>query len=154
MTYDPSQIEVGERILQDLETTIKAISTPDYAFKMKHVGRYKGTILQNIPEFPACVIVPLEETVVEKINPLHEHTLPVALILGYRGADWREKVRQLALDVQVAVLSDYTRGNLAMDTRWKGLTPIESDPTKSFGGIQANIEIVYRTLYHEPTTPH
>lgn len=151
MSYDPSQYPVGERIVQNVESTLLAIASPTYATDVRKVHRWDGNAFDAI-DYPAITIVEGVEKTDDNVGKIIRHELPISLVIGLIDQDWFRKLKKLLADVRVALMTDHTRGGLAEDTKILSLEVFDSTPSEPLGVAQIDLRIRYRTLFHDPTT--
>lgn len=154
MTYDPSILPVRERILANLQTTLESVTgAPTYALKLEQVKRFGGNTQTKITDYPGCIIVPQEERTDDGRICIQEHWMPVDLLLVVRKETWRQDINKLLADVRVALLSDYTRGGLAVWTKTIAEDVYEPATTEPVASARMQIQIYYRTAFDDPTAP-
>jgi len=149
MAYDPTADTIREKILDNIETTLRTIIEPAYGSTLTNVVRYIGNDFE-VTNYPAVAIVPGLQRNDDSRLALIEHTLPITLLLMVRAQNWRQKIERLTADVRVALLSDYTRGGVALTTRHTGDEVFDSEPSSPLGAAQVNLDVLFRTLYHDP----
>lgn len=149
MAYDPTADTIRLQILDNIESTLRTILEPTYGTSLYNVQQYMGNDFE-VTNYPAVVIVPGLQRNDDGRLALIEHALPVTLLLMVRAQDWREKIDRLVADVRVALLTDYTRGGVALTTRGTGEEVYDSEPSSPLGAAQVNVEVLFRTLYHDP----
>jgi hypothetical protein len=145
---------VREQVLANLVSVLAAMAPPATNYRFQTVRRWGGGILERGLEQPACLIIPVVETSNQERQAIIEHELDVALTCSLLDADWQTKIEQLAADVRVAVLADYSRGGAAMDTRIISTEIFPALPGSPLACAQVNLRIVYRTLFTDPSEPH
>lgn len=146
----PSGTPVKEAILQDLETTLAAISAgADYYTSVATVTRV-NTVAIDLPEFPAIVLTPLGT---EYDPPGQATTLAIAghyriratLVVRTR-TDAVEDLENFIRDCHKAMLVDTTRGGLAIDTRLvSDEVYYPTDIEEPVALAELTIMVIYRT---------
>lgn len=61
-----------------------------------------------------------------------------------------KKRNRILADIRKAVMSDYTRGGLAIDTMWGPSSSFMNDGDFVFEGVMAEIRVHYRTEHNDP----
>ena len=151
MSYAPSAPTIRERILQNLEATLRAINgAPTYRHHVRKVYRFFGNAFQIGGGLPAIVIVPDVQRNTDQRSFLIEHTLPIRLLLVVESQSWRTELEALLADCRVSLLADWTRGGIALTTRILGEEVFDSEPSAPAGGAQMDLEVLFRTLYQDP----
>lgn len=149
MTYSPLTDSIRERILQNLESTIGAIAPPTYSTKVAVVQRFAGNDLL-FANYPGVAIVPgVLETNDQRLGLL-EHKLQISLLVMVKSQRWRRDLDRLLSDLRVAILEDWTRGGVALDTHATVEEIVDSEPSSPLGAARMDLEVLYRTLYHDP----
>jgi hypothetical protein len=150
MAYDPAQDTIRERILDNVETTLRSIQGgPTYYHRVRKVHRFLGNMAE-FTSFPAIAVVPGLTRSDDRRLAMIEHTLPITLLLMVDTQDWAQKIEKLCADVRVALLADWTRGGVALTTRGTGEDIQDSEPSSPLGSARVDVEVLYRTLYHNP----
>jgi hypothetical protein len=144
-----------EYILQNIKTALEAITVAHgYNNTVASVQRWaqKGNILQSVP---AIIINSGQEEKRQEPNPQVTCKFTVYLDVWTRQDDTDttpsdQVVSGLLLDVEKALMADYTRGGYAGDTRVMNNVPFETvDGMPSFG-VQIEVEIIYKHLLTDP----
>lgn len=146
---------IRELILQQCETTLAAVNgTGVYHCALETVDRGQGPP-SNLDRLPAVRIAEGDEGSVDGPDPLITLRLPIT-VTGWVHVDddggvslptLRNRIRQ---DIQTALLADWTRGGLAVNTRYTGSrTPVDDDPD-TLGSVEVTFEILYRTRHNDP----
>lgn len=152
MAYDSTTDPVLERILVNIEETLHGIvGPPAFHHRVVAVSRFMGNTLL-FPNYPAIAIVPGVCKNNDQRLGLIEHTLPITLQLMVKTQRWKQAIGTLIADVRVAMLTDHTRGGLAVTTRGALDDVIDSEPSSPLGAAQMEFEIVFRTQYHDPSS--
>ncbi len=152
MPYDPSRTPIRELILANVETTLDTIEPPSYASSKIWLRRWNANVVLSIPEYPCALIVPLAERSRDDRSALIEHDMELGIVLGVRSDTWMQDINALFADVRVALLTDPSRGTIAVTTRITEEEVFDGDPQQNLGSGQMIVEIKYRTLYEDPTT--
>lgn len=154
MSY-PSDLPVHERVVAHLVETLAAMAPPATVHTFRSVERWGGGSVQKAPAYPAAIVIPVVETSDDQaILPLLRHELDVAVTMTLRDQDWKTAIQQLAADVRVAVLADYSRGGDAETTRVISTEVFPPVPNSPLAAAQVNLRVVYRTLYTDPSEAH
>jgi len=143
---------VREKIIKNIVTTLQAVVPPAYTTTIRKVERIK-TVGLNIQEFPTILIIPADETKTQE--PLDKYTTKFGIILECwirNQGDISVEVNTLLADVEKALMTDYTRGGVAVDTKLVSNSAFYNEVNKPYGGIEIRIEIHYRHKYNDPYT--
>lgn len=163
----PTLEPVSERILANIVTTLKTITTanvaePLYFYTVAHVDRVHDPAPK---EFPFLWVEDLGDTIVEDRSTTYsipESTLRFAVHFQVAERDantstasGRASVRKMQHDIAKALLSTETvrlRGGNARDTKITGYQPVLSDAASPIlGGIVFG-ECRYAHPFNDPTT--
>ena len=140
---------VREKILEDIETTLKGISKiKGYENDIANIKRYKqsGNSLREVP----CIIIsagPEEKTQGEQLINCR-FTVNIEVWIRHDEEDIAGStdtiINSLLGDVEKALFIDYTRGGLAVNTVVTGNMPFETVEGNPYAGIIIETEILYR----------
>jgi hypothetical protein len=152
MAYDPAQDTIREKILKNIKTTLESIQgPPTYKHRVLKVERFMGNMME-FSSFPSVAIVPGVTTSDDARLGMIEHVLHVSLLLMVKSSSWKTETEKLIAECRVAMLSDWTRGGVALTTRGTGEDVMDSEPSSDLGGAKMDFEVHYRTRYHDPGT--
>ena len=144
---------IREKIMANVETTLEGITTAaGYNSTIQRVYRIRLAGL-NIQEFPSIVVIPGREINAEEPVDRYTERLSFVLECWLKEAskdDIATQVNKLVADVQKALLVDYTRGGMAINTKLLGNEPFYNDVNAPYGGVDIEIEIHYRHQYSDP----
>ena len=150
MTYDPSVDTIRKRILDNVQEALESIAgPPTYAHRVAMVRQFLGNAME-FPNYPAIAIVPRATRSDDSRLALIEHVVPMTLLLMVRSSTWRDDIQSFLADCRVALLADHTRGGVALTTRATVEEIQDSELSSPLGGAEMEIEVLYRTLYHDP----
>jgi len=149
---------VRERILQNIKTTIEAITIANgYNFDFTPQTVQRWSMHGNrMVDMPMAVISPGDEDESSSPHPFEECVLTVYLDVFFIN-DENDAVptdtylNRLQGDIKKAVLLDSTRGGDAIDTDVLGTTPFETTEAQPYAGIIMELRIRYRHLRSDPT---
>ena len=146
---------IKELITQNIEETLGKVKTANgYSYDL-NVRRYVA-VAKYIPEHLMCIIYQDgEDRIEQEANTKDGRELRIAVdVFIQQGPDDTTPVDQYANIVEAemtkALLSTYTRGDLAIDT-----TIDPADPFPEYGetdGFTLLIKVRYRTKYGDPYT--
>lgn len=149
MAYNPAQDTIRQKIIADVKARIEAIKPPSFYSHMRIVELFNGNTLQ-FPNYPAVAIVTGQTRSDDQRLALIEHVLPITLMLMVKSTSWRRDCEKLLADCRVALLSDVTRGGVALTTAMTVEEVFDSEPSTSLGAAQLELEVRYRTLHDDP----
>lgn len=154
MVYNPALDSIAERVLDNVETTLGTVNGgPTYSSSLVgRVRRWGGNVVE-IASFPAAIIVPGNESSDDSQSGRISHVLSIDILLAVRDQNWKEAINKLVADTTVALTNDYTRGGNAMTTRIGSTEVYEGEMDGPLGSARLRLDVLYRTLYHDPTTP-
>lgn len=153
MAYDSTSDPVLERIISNFETTLRGIQGPPaFHHRAVDVKRFCGNPML-FPNYPAIGFVPGAVRFNDQRLALIECVLPITVQAMVKSQRWQRDIVTFCTDIQVAVLTDHTRGGVAVTTRGALTDMLDSEPSSPLGGAQMEFEVVYRTLYHDPGSP-
>ncbi|MCK5161646.1 MAG: hypothetical protein KAQ99_08750 [Candidatus Aureabacteria bacterium] len=147
---------VREKILEDLETTLALIKTEEgYENDILSVQRWKqsGNSTVNVP----CIIINGgSEPRSQHPNPLITCILKVYLDLWIRHDEEAAEstdtyINSLILDIENALMVDYTRGGYAQNTEIVNLDPFRGVEGNPHAGVTIEVDIKYRHEQGDPT---
>lgn len=150
MSYDSTSETIREQILANVETTLLTIKgPPSYHHYVREVRRFAGNLME-FPNYPAIAIIPGTTKNDDSRLGMVEHVLPITLAVMVKSQRWRQDVETLLADCRVALTADWTRGGVALTTRGALEDILDSEPSSPLGAAQMELEVLYRTLYHDP----
>ncbi len=146
---------IRESILENIKTTLQEITIANgYNNTLVSVERWKqrGNNIRLVP----CVVVnagPEEKQ--PRPNPQVTSKLSVFLDVYMRQDDTDTTnsdtvINSLALDIEKALMIDYTRGGYAEETNIINIVPFESLEGQPIFGIIFELEIIYKHLLTDP----
>lgn len=169
MVYDPSRSTVRSQIIENLRTTLVAMSSPDYVHTLgeQNVRTYDGS-LQGFNSWPCAAIVPMQDERSDAANPLVEITQRFAITFAVQGTDvdgnaWREQMDRLCAEITHALTVDPYRGttDTEFDTRRTARTTqiiaaqiFDTAHNDNLGMGVIDLVVEYAHLYTDPTTPY
>lgn len=151
MTYSPTQATIRQRIIDNLKSTLEGMSTPTFATEFASVKVWGGNVALAISEYPSAIIMPMGDESDDSRSAILEHTLDLAIMLVVDDSDWASALERAIAEVQVALLTDWQRGGVALDTKVLSSTPWDDEATEPKAGAQMLVRVIYRTLYEDPT---
>lgn len=147
---------VREKILENLETTLALVKTEEgYNNDISSVQRWKqsGNSIVNVP----CIIINGgSEPRSQHPNPLITCTLKVYLDLWIRHDEEAAEstdtyINSLILDIENALMVDYTRGGYAQNIEIVNLDPFRGVEGNPHAGVTIEVDIKYRHEQGDPT---
>lgn len=154
MVYDPSRTPVDELVLQSIETALRGITVVDgYSQDMRSVERWGPNAINRTGSFPCAVVLPFEETHDDSRIALLHTSKEIGISLGVDTKDWKTQLEKLLADVQVALFADHTRGGVAVTTKILAKGIQDSTGSGSRAAAHVYVQVLYRTLRDDPTTP-
>jgi hypothetical protein len=147
---------IRELILQHCETSLAAVNgVGSYQLDLETVSRGQGAP-SNLDVLPAARIAEGTESVTNGPDPLITRTLPITVTGWVRVSDdslvslatLRNRMQQ---DIETALLTDWTRGGLAVNTRLTGSRTPDDDEPDVLGSVEVSFELLYRTRHNNPT---
>lgn len=152
MPYNPANPPIREQILSNLVTSLSLIQTPGYTVNIAKVRRWNGDTL-DINEFPSIIVAPTGENHDDSRLSLISSVMSVSLYLVLRSSNWQTEINKFLADMRVAITADVTRGGYAVTTRILSDQVYDvSRTTDPVASASVDLEILYRTLYEDPTT--
>lgn len=151
--YSASAQTVRSRIIENIRATIAAMASPTYATIFSTARVWGGNVALTVSEFPAAVVMPISDEADDSVSARIEHQLDVAILVVVDDSDWSTAVERATTEVEVALLADWQRGGVALDTKVLSTTPWDDEATAPKAGAQILVRVLYRTLYDDPTTP-
>lgn len=146
---------VRERILEDFEVALGLIKTENgYENDILSVQRWKQS--GNSTLLVPCIIINAGgEPRSNKNNPLVTCALRVYLDLWIRHDENASEstdtyLNSLLLDIENALMDDYTRGGYAQDTEIIDINPFRGVEGNPHSGLQIDVAINYRHLQSNP----
>ena len=147
---------VREKILENIKAALELIKTENgYENDILSVQRWKQS--GNSTLLVPCIIVnaggePRRQTP----NPLVTCDLTVYLDLWVRqdenaAVSTDTYLNSLLLDIENALMSDYTRGGLAQNTEITNLEPFRGVEGNPHAGVSIEVKIRYRHEQGDPT---
>jgi len=115
-----------------------------------------GVLDSAVNATPAILIFP-EGTQDDDIELLHQQTtrwnLTISGVLRSRSDDRARDILRLVHDIYKAVMTDPTRGDLAIDTKWLGWDPeLPADDSDLTAWVDCSIQVHFRTDDTDMTT--
>lgn len=154
MPDDPVNLRILQNIAATLEAELSAPS-PDYFTVTRKVAILEGDDLGDLPA-PCILILRDSDRLLSQEAPLgaDSRELRLTLVLAVKGGDpsWETRLERFVRDVRRALELDYTRGDLAIDTR-AGVSSTLFPSTQAFPTAQAEVvcEVNYRHLTADPS---
>ncbi len=142
---------VRERIMEHCKTSVLGINGAGaYHLAMATVRR--GELTPDDP-LPATGLSEGEETVTEGPSGLLTRILPVAVEARAQSVDVElpTLANRLLADVERSMLSDPTRGGLAVDTRMTENTALIDEAPGVLASVRVSFEVHYRTRRGDPS---
>jgi len=149
---------IRERILQDVETSLAAITgTGEYHIALAEDGVDRGQLPpSNLDRLPALRVSEGEEEVIEGPTPYITRMLSVTVRGWISVPDESLDVplptlaNRLMADIERAMLAGPTRGGLAQDTILVGSLIHDDDEKDVIGSVSVTFRVQYRTLRNNP----
>ena len=149
---------IKERIMENLKESLEGIKQLDgfnFDFTPDTVQRW-SMHGNSMVDFPMVIIISGEEIEESVPDNFEECNLSVYLdIFFIHNEDdvvsTDTYLNRLQGDIKKAILEDYSRGGLAIDTNVLGTVPFEATEGQNYSGIIIEIEIRYRHLRNDPT---
>ena len=146
---------VREKILEDIEVALGLIKTENgYENDILSVQRWKQS--GNSTRLVPCIIINAGgEPRHNKNNPLVTCTLTVYLDLWIRhDEDASEStdtyLNRFLIDIENALMDDYTRGGYSQDTEISDITPFRGVEGNPHSGVSIEVQINYRHKQGDP----
>lgn len=151
MAY-PADQTVLERIMENIRSTIDAIATPAYKNTVRHCGWMGGEDF-IVPGYPAVL---LTSSTVDENDSTHAIiscvlNVQMTLVIEQEGDEVVDMSGFLS-DVKVALLTDYTRGGLAVTTKVTRGEMAPFDIIPPYIVADMSVQVQFRHLYADPTT--
>jgi hypothetical protein len=146
---------VRECILEELQNTLSAITKDNgYNNNIANVQRWRqrGNSLKEIP----CIIINTGiETKEPGPFPLTTCKFSIQIDVWIRQSDDDERptetlLNSLLVDIEKALMQDYTRGNKAQNTNLLSIAPFETVEGQPYAGLILEVEVLYRHLQTDP----
>lgn len=144
-----------ELILDNIKDTLAEISIANgYNNDIANVQRWKqhGNSLKDVP----CIIISAGREEKDP-TPYPQTTAKLTIFIDIwtrqddeDSSDTDTLLDSLLLDIEKALMADYTRGGYAENTDIRGITPFETIEGQPHCGIMIELEIVYK---HKQTDP-
>lgn len=142
---------IREKVMKNVVSTLEGITADKgYDITIQKVSRLKLVGL-NIKVFPTIVVIPTPEP--KEQEPVDRYTCRLGLTLECwikERVNITSEVNQVLANVEKALMVDYTRNGLAIDTKIISNDPFYNETNQPYGGVNIMIEIVYRHLYADP----
>lgn len=137
---------IRQRILDELETTLAAVSG------VAAVER-KSQVVQTVREFPTIFMLEPRESMVQQPAGYITFTMQLTLECWIIDdlAETNADVNTFLKDVANALLADYTRGGLAIDTALSGDEAFVSQTNRQ-AGVFLDVIVRYRTAVTDVTS--
>ena len=150
----PSGDTIRKLVVDDVKTTLEAITgSPTYKTTVELVEiAGKNALTLNV--FPAAIISPPAiQTRGDRLDII-QATLDLTVTLAVRSYEDTipDALYEFVEDVRVALLSDVTRGGVAMDTQVTADAPFALGPSDPIFGADLSVEVLYRQLRTDPAT--
>lgn len=146
---------IREQIVANAATALAAINgSGDYHTALETIARSQ-LVPRNLDALPATHVREGEERIVDGPDPLITRILSLH-VLGWiaREVDEPDALatmkNRLQADIERAVLTDPTRGGLAVNTRVAGSPAVDDLEADHLGAVQVDFEVLYRTRTHDP----
>lgn len=147
---------ISEQIIDNIQSTIQAMTDADYNDNMGDVRRAEARPIQQMfVKFPAVEIMVNAANKIDTQDQYRECNLDVTLtIFTKTRKDLQQHLWTVAADIEKALGVDYNRNNLAIDTiidsyQLQYVNPKEGDYT---GAMDINLTVNYRHRQGDPFT--
>lgn len=155
MAY-PAGSPVKERVLEHVKTTLAAIASPAYFTDVVAVKRQTSEnpyVALDQAEFPAVLISVPTTSYDDGVNGILSASTNVSLRLVVQAREGvSSNIEQFISDVKAALLADWTRGGLALDTKIVGDEVLVPEEVTGYAVADVSLTLRWRHLYSDPNT--
>jgi len=150
-----SSTSIRESILENIKTVLQGImTTAGYNNTIASVQRFKARG-NDINAVPCVVVIAGPEDKEDHPDPQKTCTLTISLDIWLRDDDDETvnsdtRINSVLLDVEKALMLDYTRGGYAQETHLRQITPFVVIDGGANYGVQVEVEVIYKHSRLDP----
>lgn len=157
MAY-PTGTPVKERVMTNLVAALEAIDgSPAYHHEVLAVKRQSPdnpVLVFTAQEFPAIILSHADISRDDSVNAMIQCELGVTVRASLLDREnHATELEWLVADLHKALLTDVTRGGVAMDTKILGETVYEQEEVTGVASVDLAVRVRFRHLYDDPNTP-
>lgn len=157
MAY-PAGTPVKERVVTHIVSTLEAIDgSPSYHHEILAVKRQSPdnpVLVFTAQEFPAIIVSHADIVRSDDVNAMIQCELGVTLRASLLDREnHATELEWLVADLHKALLTDVTRGGIAVDTKITGETVYDQEEQTGIASVDLAVRVRFRHLYDDPNTP-